>query len=149
MILNCPRKAYNHIIGPQKLLNPLATSQGLGHGVGDGAHMGTCIHAGLSTYYGLWGRESEPRRRLYALDNFARCWDAYFGGRPDTVRSAHRKRRGEYILSDYFTRFLHEDQAYRPVDAELSFAVEIDPQKYGYEGEYPLDYPTLLVRRPH
>ena len=135
MILNCPRKAWYHLVGPQSLLG--LPERGLAHEVGDAANFGTSVHAALATYYGHWRIYSEPRRRLLALSNYGEVWEDFFGNRDRlTIKSPHTKSSGLVILSDYFDRYEHEDQAYEPINPELSFAIEIDPTQYGIAGEY-------------
>lgn len=112
VIRGCKRKAFYQLLGP--------LGQPLGAPVGDGANFGTAFHAGTNMYYYLWGKASEPERRVSAVRAFAEEWEKYFPT-PD-LQSKHRLANGLDIMDSYFDQHLGDDEGYRPIKGELAFA---------------------------
>jgi hypothetical protein len=126
VIDSCHRKAFWNIVFQHPNAGPDARA-GLEKKVGAGAFFGTCIHAALAKYYGLYNKGlSEQSRRIAAFRAFASEHERLFPD-PDLLETKHTASRGLDLLDMYFDHYLQEDQDFEPLESELYFSIRIEP----------------------
>jgi len=117
LVLSCPRKAFY-----SRVYN-------LSMGVGPGADFGSCIHAGIASYYLWWNKCPEEKRRLKAFRAFLSLHEKLFKGpRAEELDNKHSRDAGVLMLDHYFDTHFAEDELLQPVEIELAGAIEIKPQ---------------------